>query len=225
MHTSELVHESDHRISNHLGLVVAMVNLQIGGIDQGPENLSREEAKGILRTTAGMLVSVSRLHRRLSGQHHSNKILLSDYVVELCASLVSLLSLGQRVFFVHKWASDCRLSPGQAQYVGLLINEIVVNAVKYAHPTGLPVRLEIRCERRDDGRVTIVVGDDGVGLSDGKNLGVGGAGFKLIRALTKSLNAELTIESDSLGLTFEITLPCDVHALKCLSVVGDNHAS
>jgi len=220
VHASELVRESNHRISNHLGLVAAMVHGQISGIDHGPEKLSRDQAKEMLQATAGMLVSVSRLHHRLSEQPHSNKVLLSDYIVEVCASLVSLLSLSRRVFFVHRWASDCRLAPGQAQYIGLLINEILVNALKHAHPTGLPVRLEIRCERQDNGRVTLIIGDDGVGLSDQINPSAGGVGFKLIRALTKSLNAELQIESDSLGLTFVITMPSDVHAIKCLSLVG-----
>jgi two-component sensor histidine kinase len=220
MHASELLRESNHRICNHLGLVAAMLRVQISGIDHGPERLSREEVKEMLRATAGMLVSVSRLHHRLSEQPHSDKIFLSDYIVEVCGSLVSVLGLSRRVFFVHKWESDCRLSPGQAQYIGLLMNEIMVNALKHAHPTGLPVRLEIRCELRDDGRVAIVIGDDGVGLPDEKMLSAEGVGFGLIRTLTKSLNAELRIESDSLGLTFVVTLPHDVHPEKGLSIVG-----
>jgi len=64
------------------------------------------------------------------------------------------------------------------------------------------------------------IGDDGVGLPEDKNASMGGVGFKLIRALTNSLKAELMIESDALGLTFVITLPPDVQAVKCLSVVG-----
>jgi two-component sensor histidine kinase len=108
--------------------------------------------------------------------------------------------------------------PEQAQYLGLLLNEVMINALKHAHPTGLPVQLEICCERRANGRVTIVIADDGVGLSEAEN--ANGVGFKLIHALAKSLNAELRIESDSLGLTLILTLPPGVDALKCLSVVA-----
>jgi two-component sensor histidine kinase len=216
---SELLREANHRISNHLGLLTAMVRAQIKGIGRGPETLSRDAAREMLQAAAGKLVSVSHLHQWLSQQPHLDTIYLSHYVVDVCASLVSSLGLSERVYFVHNWAADCRLSPEQAQYVGLLINEILVNALKHAHPTGLPVQLEIRCERRADERVTIIIGDDGVGLSEEKNAGAGGTGFNLIRALTKSLNAELRIESDSLGLSFVITLP-PMDAVKPLSAVG-----
>jgi len=216
---TELLREANHRVSNHLGLLTAMVRVQINGIARGPETLSREAAKEMLQATEGKLVSVSHLHHWLSERPHLESIFLSAYVVDVCASFVSSLSLSERVYFVHNWAADCRLSPEQAQYVGLLINEILVNALKHAHPTGLPVQLEIRCERRADGRVTIIIGDDGVGLSEDKNVSAGGVGFNLIRALVKSLNAELRIESDSLGLSFVITLP-PMDAVKSLSLAA-----
>ena len=216
---AELLHETNHRIANHLGLLVAMLRTQINGIGQGPQVLSRDAAKEMLQATAGKLVSVSHLHHRLSQQPQLDGIVLSHYVVDLCAAFVSSLGLRDRVFFVHKWAADCRLSSDQAHYIGLLINEILVNALKHAHPTGLPVQIEIACAKRADGRVGIAIGDDGVGLSEDKNASAGGVGFNLIRALTKSLDAELKIESDPLGLTFVLTLPA-VDAVKSLSAVG-----
>jgi two-component sensor histidine kinase len=216
--TGDLLREANHRISNHLALLTAMVRSQISGIDKGPEILSRAAAKEMLVAATGKLVSVSRLHHRLSEQSHPESIFLSEYLVDLCASLVSSLGLRGRMYFAHKWMADCRLSPEQAQYLGLLLNEVMINALKHAHPTGLPVQLEICCERRANGRVTIVIADDGVGLSEEEN--AKGVGFKLIHALAKSLNAELRIESDSLGLTHIITLPPSVDAVKCLSVVA-----
>lgn len=217
--TGDLLREANHRISNHLALLTAMVRSQINGIDRGPEILSRTAAKEMLVATTGKLVSVSRLHHWLSERTHVESIFLSEYLVDLCASLVSSLGLSKRVYFVHKWMADCRISPEQAQYLGLLINEVMINALKHAHPTGLPVQLEIRCERRANGRVTIVIADDGVGLPE-TNIGAGGVGLKLIRTLAKSLDAELRIESDSLGLSLILTLPPGVDAVKCLSVVG-----
>jgi two-component sensor histidine kinase len=217
--TGDLLREANHRISNHLALLTAMVRSQISGIDKGPELVSRAAAREMLVATTGKLVSVSRLHHWLSEQSHVENIFLSEYLVDLCASLVSSLDLSERVYFVHHWRADCRLSPEQAQYLGLLLNEVMINALKHAHPTGLPVQLEIRCERHADGRVTIVIADDGVGLPE-EDIGAGGVGFKLIRALAQSLNAELRIESDSLGLTLIVTLPPNVDAVKCLSVVG-----
>jgi two-component sensor histidine kinase len=214
----ELTREANHRISNHLTLLTGMVHSHMRGIDKGPHTLSRKAAKEILEAIVGKLVSASRLHHRLSEQPHAEGIFLSDHVVDVCASLVSSLDLGERVYFVHNWRADCRLLPEQAQYIGLLINEIMVNALKHAHPTGLPVQMEIRCERRADGRVTIVISDDGVGLPE-NGVGDGGMGLTLIRTLAKSLDAELRIESDPLGLSMILTLPPSVDAVRCLSVV------
>ena len=214
----ELLHEANHRISNHLSILTGMVRGQIRGIEQGPQVVSRNAAKELLEAVAGKLISVSRLHHRLSEQPHAENILLSGYIVDVCASLVSTLGLKERVYFVQNWRADCRLLPEQAQYIGLLINEVMINALKHAHPTGLPVQMEIRCERRADGRVTIAVSDDGVGLPEG-DIGTGGVGMKLIRTLAKSLDGELRIESNSLGLTIILTLPPGVDAMKSLSVV------
>jgi two-component sensor histidine kinase len=216
---AELLSETNHRIANHLGLLVAMLRTQLTGISKGPQVLSRDAAKEMLQAVAGKLVSVSHLHHRLSEQPQLDGIVLSHYVVDLCAAFVSSLSLGERVCFVHKWTADCRLSADQAHYLGLMINEILINALKHAHPTGLPVQIDIRCEKRADGRVIISIGDDGVGLSEDMATRAAGVGFNLIRALTKSLDAELKIESDSLGLTFLITLP-PMDAVKSLSAVG-----
>ncbi len=215
----ELLREANHRIANHLGLLTALVETQIKGIDRGPETLSRDEARKMLQATVGKLVGVSRLHHWLSEQGRLDGVSLSDYIVDVCTSLTSSLGLSGRVYFVHFWAANCRLSPEQAQYIGLLINEIMINALKHAHPAGLPVQLEIRCEKQADGRMTITIGDDGVGLPEGTNASAEGVGFKLIRTLAKSLNAELRIESDSLGLTFVITLP-PAGAVKNLAAVG-----
>ena len=195
-----------------------MVRSQMRGIDKGPPVLSRKEAKEMLEAIAGKLVSVSRLHHRLSEQPHAEGIFLSEHIVDVCAALVSSLDLSERVYFVHNWRADCRLLPEQAQYIGLLINETLINALKHAHPTGLPVQLEIRCERRADGRVTMIISDDGVGLPE-KDIGGGGIGLGLIRTLAQSLDAEFRIESDPLGLTLIFTLPPGVDAVRCLSVV------
>jgi two-component sensor histidine kinase len=218
--STEPLCEASHRISNHLGLLMGMVRTQTTGIDQGLENLSREAAKEMLQATAGKCVPVSRLHHWLSEQSHLDGILLSDYVADVCASLVSSLSLSKRVHFVHGWERDCRLSPKQAQYIGLLINEVMVNALKYAHPTALSVQLEIRCEQHANGRVKFIIADDGVDLSEDNGASTGGVGSKLIRALTTALNAELRIESDSLGLMLVITLPTHVDAIKRIPIVA-----
>jgi two-component sensor histidine kinase len=83
-----------------------------------------------------------------------------------------------------------------------------MNAVKYAHPSGVGTQIHIDCSRAADGSTVIEIGDDGVGLPEGFDPQTdGGMGLRLIRALARGLGAKLKIESDSLGLSFFLTLP------------------
>src|ERR1700678_2108402 len=84
--TGDLLREANHRISNHLALLTAMVRSQISGIVHRPEILARAAAKEMLVAATGKLVSVSLLHHRLSKQSHPESLFLSEYRADLCAS-------------------------------------------------------------------------------------------------------------------------------------------
>lgn len=206
--------EADHRISNHLALLAGMVQTQEGALARGPEVLSRDAVRAMLRETASKIVSVGYLHRRLAQQPHKDDINLCDYLIETSATLISSLSLGGQVKLVQRLIANCHVTPEQAQPIGLMVSEIIMNAVKHAHPTGLPVQILLACRRESDGRLTIEIGDDGVGLPDGFDIGEGGGvGLQLICSLVQALGAELRIESDPLGLTFLVTLPSAIQGL------------
>jgi two-component sensor histidine kinase len=80
-----------------------------------------------------------------------------------------------------------------------------MNAVKHAHPTGIPVQITLVCDRNSQGNLAIEISDDGVGLPENFDVEkAGGVGFRLIRSLADRLRANLTVESDSLGLTFRL---------------------
>jgi two-component sensor histidine kinase len=210
----ELLRETNHRIANHLSLLVGMIQTQASAVGRGPEVVSRDHARLLLQEAAGKVVSVSHLHRRLSDQPRKDGIHVCDYLIESTSTLISSLALGPRVGLVQHLSADCIISPEQAQKIGLLVNEIMMNAVKHAHPTGIPVQIAIGCRREANGRFTIEIADDGVGLPEGNDgMTGGGVGFRLIRSLVQSLGAELRIESDSLGLSFAITLPPPLQAV------------
>jgi two-component sensor histidine kinase len=121
---------------------------------------------------------------------------------------VSSLGLSARARVVHRLDNDCAASPDQAQAIGLILSEVVMNAVKHAHPTGIPVQISISCRKLEGGALAIEIGDDGVGLPEGFDWKKGGGvGFLLIRSLAKKLGAELYVESDALGSIFMLTVP------------------
>lgn len=204
----DMLREANHRIANHLSLIVGMVHQQASSVAHGPATLTRDQVRELLQETAGKIVSVSHLHRHLAGRADTYTIELSDYLLDNATSLISSLGLSARARVVHQLERGCSVTADQAQAIGLLLSEIIMNAVKHAHPSGIPVQLTVACKRLANGAVAVEIGDDGVGLPEEFDWrSGGGVGFRLIRSLVGKLQAELCVESDSLGTVFMLTMP------------------
>ena len=205
---SELVREANHRIANHLSMIVGLVQIQASALAKGPDILPRTAVQEILQDMASKILSISHLHRKLADSPLSDEIDLSAYLVESCAAMTTSLALSDRVGISYHLGEKCMVSPETAQTITLITYEILMNAVKHAHPTHLPTQIGIGCGRTVHGSVFIEVCDDGVGLPetfDEKR--DGGVGFRLIRGLSRQIGATLKIESSSLGLVFRLTFP------------------
>jgi two-component sensor histidine kinase len=203
-----MIREANHRVANHLSLLAGLVQAQATSVSKGPLQFERDHVRGMLQDVAGKVISVGHLHRKLSDEGHDGEIDLGDYLIECSQALIKSLSLEGRIGVVHRLGSRCAVSPEQAQPMALIVSEIMMNAIKYAHPTGLPVEIAIRCDNDSKGQVVVSVDDDGVGLPEGFDPKTGGGvGFRLIRLLSSSLGAELHVDSDSLGTRFRVTLP------------------
>jgi two-component sensor histidine kinase len=162
----------------------------------------------MMQAVASKIISVGYLHRRLANVSGGCDLDLADYLIEHSTNLISSLSLQKCVHIAHKLNSNCRIHADQAQALALIVSEILMNAVKHAHPTGIPVQLYFSCRRNADGSMALEIGDDGVGLPEEFDMDLdAGVGFKLIRSLADKLGAKLTIQSDSLGLCFHFRLP------------------
>jgi two-component sensor histidine kinase len=208
--TQTLLQEANHRIANQLALLASTVQIQLSGLSRGPAALPREDVKRSMQEIASKIISVAHLHRRLADQPYESEIDLGDYLIESTTNLVTALSLGDRVRVIHRLDAHCRVRAERAQAIVLLISEIMMNAVKHAHPTGIAVVLQFSCSRASNGTMTLQIGDDGIGLPEDFDPELdGGVGFKLIRAFAEKLGATLRIVSDSLGTDFILTIPSE----------------
>jgi two-component sensor histidine kinase len=98
------------------------------------------------------------------------------------------------------------LSVGQAIPAGLILNEIISNALKHAFPGGRAGSLVIEGER-SGGNVALSVHDDGVGIpADYEARSAKSLGLQIVKILTRQLRGELSIESGT-GTTFRVTFP------------------
>ncbi|MDB6098029.1 MAG: signal transduction histidine kinase, partial [Gammaproteobacteria bacterium] len=207
------IHEANHRIANHLSLLVSLVQVQANGVSKGPDLIGRDDVRDMLKGVASKVFSVSHLHRKLADRPQSDRINLGDYLIESCQALITSLSLQGQVGIVHQLHAHCLVTAEQAQQITLVASEIIMNAVKHAHPSGIPVEISLSCSRDSRGRLVLEIGDDGIGLPESfDHARDGGVGFRVVRSLAASLEAELTVLSDMLGTTFRLCLPLDCAA-------------
>jgi len=207
----EMLRESHHRITNHLALLVAMIRTQNAAIKKGPATLSREDASSVLNEISANVVAMAHLHRHFVGHPGSATVDMADLLIESCTEMMVSLSLSERACFRHKLTTPCEITADEASSLSLLLSEVVMNAIKYAHPDGSRVEIDVSCRLTVDGHPAVDISDNGVGLPEGFDERLhGGAGFRIIRTLAQKLQADLTIESSDLGLSYHLVLPARV---------------
>ena len=199
--------EADHRIGNNLALIAALLRLQATDLTKRRESIGPDEIRDILTETAGRIEAVGRLHPLLADTAGARAIDVSRYVSDITGAIISSLGRPGSAIASFEAAERCLLRADQVLPIGLIVGEVVSNAIKYAHPTGIPTALSIRCSQQG-GDTLIEIADDGVGLPDGFDPQTdGGLGFRLIRSLAAQIGAATRFDSNPLGLRFRLTLP------------------
>jgi two-component sensor histidine kinase len=205
--------EAQHRIANNLALIAGYTRLQATRLCKADRPLSAREACIALEEVAARIETVGELHRLLSdAPGHGlggGGVDLGRFLAKLCTSLMQTVSFAGDTVITHRDSGGCMVRPDQATPVALIVSELVTNALKYAHPTGVAGRIRVSC-RSVGGGLVVEVTDDGVGLSEDFNpLSDGGLGFRVVRGLARQLGADLVYESGDIGLTVRLTLGAD----------------
>jgi two-component sensor histidine kinase len=200
------VAEANHRIANHLSMIISLLRLHAKRLKAQTEPVSGAELSLLLGGIGEKVETIARLHRELAHVQGDDCVDLGEYLRNITLGVVSSLA--------PDWTDlrfaldgDCTVAGTQALPIGLIVCEVVTNAVKYAHPSGVPGRLAVACGR-SAGHLEIDVVDDGVGLPDGFDPATGGQiGLNSIRALAGQLGATMTFASDALGVAFQLRVP------------------
>ncbi|SEP50771.1 Two-component sensor histidine kinase, contains HisKA and HATPase domains [Rhodospirillales bacterium URHD0017] len=199
--------EANHRIANELAQLAALLKRQIDAAARGPESLSRESVVNTLRLHHGRLLGISRLHHAISREPDADDVDLTEVLASLLREFEASGVFERRLSLNSTLAPQCRVDAAQASAVTLAFSEIVTNAMKYAHPTGLPVEMTVIATAAADGTVALIIADDGVGFPENfVEARDAGVGLKLVRALMENVGGRLAMSSSELGLRFDIEL-------------------
>ncbi len=207
MTAPDLLAEANHPIANSLTLLVSMVRMQAVSVKKGAQLLSNAEVRQLLDGVAARINTISQLHPILSRSGSEGAVSLKPHLSEVTDALVAALSSPEQLVRVTHTGRDCLVLMRQVQPIVLILCEVFINAMKHAHPAGVPLVMTVDCAPSQDGRLVLSISDDGVGLPDGFDIGARrGMGFKVMRSLAAEIGAGLQIVSTPLGLTFRLSL-------------------
>ena len=202
------VAEVNHRAANSLTLLGSLIRMQARAAGRADKPLTNPEVRLMLEGIAARVNTLGQLHRALAHLPANGAIAINGHVREIGDNLVSAFSCEQQPVSIHYAGADCLVLARHVQSITLILCEILTNAMKYAHPTGVPVKISLLCETSPKGTLEVTVSDDGIGLPEGFDATKdGGLGFQIIRGLTTELGATLDVFSDNLGSTFRLSVP------------------
>lgn len=204
----DLVSEANHRVANSLTLLSGLVRMQAKAAGRVAKPFSNAEVRLMFDGVAARIATLGQLHRMLAHLPLDGAVDLTTHLRDLSNMLVAAFSSEQQAVHIEHHGAECHVLTRNVQPLTLILCELLTNAMKYAHPSGVPVHIILRCEALADGNLMVSMSDDGVGLPEGFDTGKdGGIGFQIIRTLTAEMGARLEISSDTLGATFRLTVP------------------
>lgn len=189
-----LLKEIHHRVKNNLQVISSLLSMQSRQMEEG-------EAKSAVREGQSRIKSMSLIHQKLYSQDELSRINMKEYIGELSQFLFKSYKTDNDVQEVLE-AQDILLDVDTAVPLGLIINELIANALKYAFETGSSGQLKVAFTKEDQG-YKLQVSDNGKGLPDGwenqQNMGM-----RLVNILVAQLDGHLEVANEN-GSSFTIT--------------------
>jgi two-component sensor histidine kinase len=191
-----LLQEVNHRVGNSLQLIAAMLQMQ-------SQANPGEEVKTALLDAATRVMAVAQVHRRLYTSEDVKTVAIDQYLDALIEDLRNSTE-GDAFAQLSLAADPVETDPDRAVAIGVIVNELVINAFKYAYPSGKgPIRVGLRA-RDAGGNAVISVEDDGVGFADSAPIGSTGLGQRIVKAMADKLGARISHDALHRGTRIEI---------------------
>jgi PAS domain S-box-containing protein len=189
-----LLEEIHHRVKNNLQVITSLLGLQARSIKDSATRKKFDES--LYRIQA-----IAILHDILCQSASLAEIDFADYIRRLAEHLVRSYGASGRIR-MHISLDPIYCHRDVASPCGLIVNELLSNAFKYAFPGGKSGEVRMELRREPEGRVQLLVGDNGIGLPPDLNWETSSTlGLRLVRTLARQMEAKVEIDSRN-GTTF-----------------------
>jgi two-component sensor histidine kinase len=192
-----LLEELTHRVKNSLQFIAAMVMIESRSHASG-------QGKAALERVSHRITALGHLYSKLTNADSVENVDAAIYLNELCRDLVASVHKEGDTSIVLKTDIESELLPtDQAIPIGLIVNELVTNAVKYAFPGEAKGTIMVTL-RRVPGELRLTVADDGQGIDPRRaDSGLGG---RLVDGFAKQIGGQVERKSDSRGTAVHLIL-------------------
>ncbi len=193
-----LLQEIHHRVKNNMQIISSILNLQ-------SEYVKDKESLEMFNESRNRIFSMASVHEKLYQSKDMAKIDFNDYIRSITKHLFSTYVVDPNAVKLHVNCSDVFLDINKAVPCGLIINELISNALKHAFPKGSKGEIAVGFHPDGDNRLTLVVSDNGTGLPEDFDITiVKTLGLHLVRALVTQLKGTMEVERND-GTAFKVT--------------------
>lgn len=183
-----LLKEVHHRVKNNLQIVMSLLYSQSA-------YLQDEKAISAVLESQHRVQAMALIHQKLYKSDHANSIYMPEYITDLVEYLKNGFNIRQSIWFDLQ-IEKINLDILHAVPVGLILNEAITNAIKYAFPHGEDDHITVRLFASAPDEITLIIKDNGRGIPAGSELGTSGSfGMTLIKGLTEDMDGSLFITS------------------------------
>ncbi len=191
-----MMKEIHHRVKNNLMIIQSLLQLQSRYIND-------ENVLNIFRESQSRIRSMALIHQRLY-QHNLKTIDFGDYPRTLALDIFRSYAGDPDQIKLNVYADNVMLDIDTAIPLGLILNELVSNSLKYAFPEGKKGQLTVKFSLNNN-KYKLIVSDEGIGIPEGLDYeNSDSLGLRLVYSLSDQIGAEVKLDTTN-GTKFEIT--------------------
>jgi len=206
-----LLQEIQHRVANSLQIIASVLM-------QSARNVPSEETRSHLTDAHQRVMSIASLQKQLASANEAD-VELRPYFAALCNSIGASMIRDHNQLSLNVDVDDSIASADISVSLGLIVTELVINALKHAFPDDRVGRIDVNYHSRGP-NWTLKVSDSGIGMPAGGASAPHGLGTTIVQALTKKLDAHIKIEDAKPGTSVSIA-----HTqIAAVQVEGTGHA-
>ncbi len=192
-----LLQELQHRVANSLQIIASILLMKANAV-------TSEETRQHLQDAHRRVMSIATVQQHIDVAGRGDVVQIRSYLTKLCDSLTSSIIGDNAAISLQVVSDDAMTLSAHAVSIGLIVMELVINALKYAFPKGHPNAQVLVSYETSNTNWRLVVSDNGIG-SHGTPVAKGGLGTTLVKALAQQLDAQVETMLATTGTTVSIT--------------------